>query len=76
MDRKDAGQVIRIPRRDAPMHDEPQVTAHAIIDKYCEEFKRIIGGLEYGSAAIEATVHAGRVVKMDVARRIKLDVTV
>lgn len=68
-------KVIRIPRRDNPELDEAQASALAIVDRFVGEFKKLLSEIEYGSVAIEATVHSGRVVKMDVARRVKLDVS-
>ncbi len=70
-----AARVIRIPRQVDPTKDEPQSTALAIVDRYCDEFKRLCADVDFGAVAIEATLHAGRIVKMDVTRRIKLDVS-
>ena len=66
--------VIRIPRLNNPAQDEPQPTALAMVDKFVNEWKHIMSELEYGSVGLTATVHQGRVVKMDVSRTIKMDV--
>ncbi len=65
--------VIRIPRKDDSRLDEPLTTAMTVIDGFVDEWKSIIGEIEHGAAGITATIHAGRVVKIDLTRQIKLE---
>lgn len=66
---------IRIPRKTDPTQDEPQATALAIVDRFVADWKKLLSEIEYGGAGIDATVHAGRIVKIDISRRTKLDIT-
>ncbi len=67
--------VLRIPRHDEPDRDMPQSTALAMVDRFVADWKRILADIEYGGAGIDATVHAGRIVKIDISKRTKLDVS-
>ncbi len=63
-----------MPRTILLKHD-PTSTALAVIDSFVTKLKDRAAEIQYGFVSMGCTIHAGRIVRVDLGEQIKTDVT-